>query len=67
MSFIYNLGAANLGSSMLFTWLNAGDYAGSTAQLPRRNKAGGQVLAVLAARRRARQICPAKSRVVSGR
>ncbi|NWD68160.1 lysozyme [Pseudomonas gingeri] len=55
MSFIYNLGAANLGSSTLLKLLNAGDYAGAAAQFPRWNKAGGQVLAGLTARRAAEQ------------
>ncbi|NWA25523.1 lysozyme [Pseudomonas gingeri] len=55
MSFIYNLGAANLGSSTLLKLLNAGDYAGAAAQFPRWNKAGGQILAGLTRRREAEQ------------
>lgn len=51
MSFTYNLGAANLGSSTLLKLLNAGDYAGAAEQFPRWNKAGGQVLAGLTKRR----------------
>ena len=51
MSFTYNLGAANLGSSTLLKLLNSGDYAGAAAQFPRWNKAGGQVLAGLTKRR----------------
>lgn len=53
MSFTYNLGAANLGSSTLLKLLNAGDYAGAAEQFPRWNKAGGQVLAGLTKRRAA--------------
>ena len=53
MSFVYNLGAANLGSSTLLKLLNAGDYAGAAEQFPRWNKAGGQVLAGLTKRRAA--------------
>lgn len=55
MSFTYNLGATNLGSSTLLKLLNTGDYAGAAAQFPRWNKAGGQVLAGLTARRAAEQ------------
>lgn len=51
MSFTYNLGAANLGSSTLLKLLNAGDYVGAAEQFPRWNKAGGQVLAGLTKRR----------------
>lgn len=51
MSFTYNLGAANLGSSTLLKLLNAGDYASAAEQFPRWNKAGGQVLAGLTKRR----------------
>lgn len=51
MSFIYNLGAANLASSTLLKLLNSGDYAGAAEQFPRWNKAGGQVLAGLTKRR----------------
>lgn len=53
MSFVYNLGAANLGSSTLLKLLNAGDYAGAADQFLRWNKAGGQVLAGLTKRRAA--------------
>ncbi|SEN18587.1 lysozyme [Pseudomonas sp. ok272] len=55
ISFTYNLGAANLGSSTLLRLLNAGDYTGAAAQFPRWNKAGGQVLAGLNKRRAAEQ------------
>ena len=53
MSFVYNLGAANLGSSTLLKLLNAKDYAAAADQFPRWNKAGGQVLAGLTKRRAA--------------
>jgi lysozyme len=53
MSFIYNLGGANLGSSTLLNLLNAGDYSAAADQFPRWNKAGGQVLAGLTKRRAA--------------
>lgn len=53
MSFTYNLGAANLGSSTLLKLLNAGDYSGAAEQFLRWNKAGGQVLAGLTKRRAA--------------
>jgi len=48
MSFIYNLGAANLGKSTLLKKLNAGDYAGAANELPRWNKArvNGQLTAL---------------------
>ena len=52
-SFVYNLGATNLGSSTLLKRLNAGDYSGAAEQFPRWNNAGGQVLAGLTKRRAA--------------
>lgn len=55
VSFTYNLGAGNLGSSTLLRKLNAGDYAGAAAEFPRWNKAGGKVLAGLTRRRAAEQ------------
>ncbi|MGY4639071.1 lysozyme [Pseudomonas sp. TE24901] len=51
MSFTYNLGGANLGSSTLLKLLNAGNYASAAEQFQRWNKAGGQVLAGLTKRR----------------
>ncbi len=56
MSFVYNLGAANLASSTLLKLLkllNADDYAGAADQFTRWNKAGGQVLSGLTKRRNA--------------
>ena len=55
VSFTYNLGAGNLGSSTLLRKLNAGDYAGAAAEFPRWNKAGGKELAGLTRRRAAEQ------------
>jgi lysozyme len=53
MSFVYNLGASNLESSTLLKLLNMRDYAGAAEQMPRWNKAGGQVLVGLTRRRSA--------------
>lgn len=53
VSFTYNLGAYNLGSSTLLKLINAGDYAGAADQFPRWNMAGGKVLAGLTKRRSA--------------
>ena len=55
MSFVYNLGSANLASSMLLKLLNAGDYARAADQFPRWNKAGGKELPGLTKRRAAEQ------------
>jgi lysozyme len=53
MSFVYNLGAANLESSTLLKLLNAGDYAAAGDQFARWNKAAGKIMAGLTARRAA--------------
>lgn len=53
VSFTFNLGAGNLGSSTLLKKLNAGDYAGAANEFLKWNKAGGKVLAGLNARRAA--------------
>ena len=55
MSFVYNLGAANLASSTLLKLLNKGDIAGAAAQFPRWNKAAGREMAGLTKRRAAEQ------------
>ena len=55
MSFVYNLGSANLASSTLLKFLNAGDYARAADQFTRWNKAGGTVLPGLTKRRAAEQ------------
>ena len=52
-SFVYNLGAANFGSSTLLRMLNAGDYQGAADQLPRWNKQKRKVLLGLTRRRAA--------------
>ena len=44
VSWVYNLGPANLKSSTLLKVLNSGDYAGVPDQIERWNKAGGKVL-----------------------
>lgn len=53
VSFTYNLGAGNLGSSTLLRKLNAGDYEGAANEFARWNKAGGKVLNGLVRRRAA--------------
>ncbi len=53
VSWVYNLGPANLQASTLLKVLNAGDYAGVPAQIKRWNKAGGKVLEGLTRRRQA--------------
>ena len=55
MSFVYNLGSANLASSTLLKLLNAGDCARAADQFPRWNKAGGKELPGLTKRRAAEQ------------
>ena len=51
VSWVYNLGPANLKSSTLLKVLNSGDYAGVPDQIERWNKAGGKVLEGLIRRR----------------
>nr|WP_256659775.1 lysozyme [Pseudomonas sp. LS-2] len=55
MSFVYNLGSANLASSTLLKLLNAGDYDRAAAQFGRWNRAGGKEMPGLTARRFAEQ------------
>jgi lysozyme len=55
MSFVYNLGSANLASSTLLKLLNAGDYARAADQFPRWNKAAGKEMPGLTKRRAAEQ------------
>lgn len=60
-SFIYNVGAGAFKKSTLLRKLNAGDYAGASAQFPRWNKGGGRVLRGLTRRRQAeRELFDAK-------
>lgn len=55
VSFAFNCGLGNLGSSMLLRKLNAGDVNGAATEFPRWNKAGGSVLRGLTLRREAEQ------------
>lgn len=55
VSFAFNCGLRNLGSSTLLRKLNAGDVQGASAEFPRWNKAGGSVLRGLTLRREAEQ------------
>ena len=53
VSWVYNLGSANLQASTLLKVLNAGQYGEVPAQMLRWNKAGGKVLEGLTRRRQA--------------
>ena len=53
VSWVYNLGPANLKASTLLKVVNAEDYAGVPAQIKRWNKAGGEILDGLIRRREA--------------
>lgn len=53
VSFAYNLGLGNLGSSTLLKKLNAGDYLGASNEFLRWDKAAGKVMAGLTRRRQA--------------
>lgn len=53
LSFAFNLGAGNLGSSTLLRLLNAGDYAGAAAQFERWVNAAGKIMPGLVRRRAA--------------
>ena len=50
-SFAYNCGQGNLSKSTLLRYLNAGRYVDAANEFPKWNKAGGQVLQGLVARR----------------
>ncbi|HFT4724459.1 lysozyme [Pseudomonas aeruginosa] len=56
MSFVYNLGAANLASSTLLKLLNKGDYQGAADQFPRWVNASGKRLEGLVKRRAAERV-----------
>ncbi|MGP5893649.1 lysozyme [Pseudomonas aeruginosa] len=56
MSFVYNLGAANLASSTLLKLLNRGDYQGAADQFSRWVNAGGKRLEGLVKRRAAERV-----------
>mgnify|MGYP003136316221 FL=1 len=53
VSWVYNLGPANLKSSTLLKVLNSNDFEGVPAQIVRWNKANGKVLEGLTRRREA--------------
>ena len=53
VSWVYNLGPANLKASTMLKVLNAGEYEEVPAQMKRWNKAGGKVLDGLVRRREA--------------
>ena len=53
VSWVYNLGPADLKASTLLKVLNAEDYDGVPAQIKRWNKAGGEILDGLIRRREA--------------
>ena len=56
VSWVFNLGPANLKVSTLLKVLNAKDYEGVPAQIKRWNKAGGKVLQGLIRRREAESL-----------
>ena len=56
VSWVFNLGSANLKASTLLKVLNAKDYEGVPAQIKRWNKAGGKVLQGLIRRREAESL-----------
>ena len=56
VSWVYNLGPANLKSSTMLKVLNAGDYDEVPAQMKRWNKAGGKRLEGLIRRREAESL-----------
>ena len=53
VSFVFNLGCANLRESTLLRKLNDSDYDGAAQEFARWNHAGGEVVAGLTARRQA--------------
>lgn len=53
VSFAYNCGLGNLGSSTLLKKVNARDFIGAKAEFGKWNKAGGKILAGLTRRRAA--------------
>ena len=56
VSWVFNLGPANLKASTLLKVLNSKDYEGVPAQIKRWNKAGGKVLQGLIRRREAESL-----------
>ena len=61
VSWVYNLGPANLSASTMLKVLNSGEYEDVPAQMKRWNKAGGKVLEGLIRRREA-EACLFKGR-----
>ena len=61
VSWVYNLGPANLTASTMLKVLNSGEYEDVPAQMKRWNKAGGKVLEGLIRRREA-EACLFKGR-----
>lgn len=55
VDFVFNLGSGNFQSSTLLRKLNAGDFAGASAEFPKWNHAGGVVKDGLTKRRLAEQ------------
>ncbi len=51
VSFVFNVGESQFGTSTLLRLLNAGDYRGAAAQFDRWNLAGGRVMPGLVRRR----------------
>jgi lysozyme len=56
VSFVFNVGAGAFRKSTLLKKLNAGDYAGATAEFPRWVKGGGKTLPGLVVRRAAEML-----------
>jgi len=56
VSWVFNLGPANLKASTMLKFLNAGDYHLIPSQIKRWNKAGGKVLEGLIRRREAESL-----------
>lgn len=56
VDFVFNLGSGNFQSSTLLRKLNAGDFAGASAEFPKWNHAGGIVVDGLTKRREAERL-----------
>ena len=56
VSWVFNLGPANLKASTMLKFLNAGDYHLVPSQMKRWNKAGGEVKQGLVRRREAESV-----------
>lgn len=66
-SFVWNVGETNFKNSTLLKKLNAGDRVGACNELPRWNKAGGNVVKGLTNRRLHEQkVCLGKDETVNG-